>query len=121
MISTVLPTSNDRLDTDLDLPSSSILSSSKDDINFPEISTKDHHNSREKRFLINKNQFVVSTVSTTFVFVNSTILATVNLIFPAPVAGVVPCPAVQVVPQAAPVCLLCLPPGFTVCPVPAQG
>ncbi len=114
MIATALPTSNDRLDLDLDPHSSSILSSSKDDINLPEISTEDDHNSREKRFFfINKNQFVVSTVFTTFVFVNSTITATVGLLNPPP--AVLP----NCVPAAGAPCVNCLPSGFVVCPAPA--
>ncbi len=114
MIATALPTSNDRLDLDLDPHSSSILSSSKDDINPPEISTEDYHNSREKRFFfINRNQFVVTSVTTTFVFVNSTITATVGLLNPPPAAGPGPCAA------APAVCVNCLPTGFVVCPAPA--
>jgi hypothetical protein len=117
LIATALPTSNDRLDLDLDPPSSYMLSSSKNDINLPEISTKDDHNSREKRFFINKNQFVVTRVATTFVFVNSTITATVGLLNPAP-ANRNPNRACRPNVPPGTRCVRCLPPGFVVCPAP---
>jgi hypothetical protein len=99
----------------------SLLSSSKDDaVSSDDTPTLDHL--REKRFFINKNQFVVTSFSTTFVFVNATVTKTVNLLTTA--AGVVlgagPCvPLVPAMPAPVPNgCVTCLPPNFVVCPAP---
>jgi hypothetical protein len=98
LIPTVLSSSHDR----------SLLSSSRDD----EISASDHY-SRDKRFFINKNQFIVSSTLTTFAFVNTTVTVTVNLLPPAPN----PCVADPADADAGiPVCVACLPAGFIVCP-----
>ncbi len=110
-------------DDDLDL-----LSSSMNDIDLPNLSRSedDQHNFREKRFFINKNRFVALSVSTSFVFVNSTIRATVNLLNPVPAPGAGPCVPVPAIPApvapAVPVtCVGCLPPDFVVCPPPVAG
>lgn len=89
------------------------------------ISTKDdivgdipraERNFRDKRFFINKNQFVVSSTLTTFAFVNTTATVTVNLLNPAPTAAL-PCVAViPATPTGAQQCVACLPAGFIVCP-----
>ena len=75
----------------------------------------DNYNSREKRFFINKNQFIITSTVTTYAFVNQTITATVNLLNPPPAAGAfcVPDPVAPVV------CVNCLPTGFVVCPAAA--
>ncbi len=99
LIPTVLSSSHDR----------SLLSSSRDD----EISASDHY-SRDKRFFINKNQFVVSSTLTTFAFVNTTVTVTVNLI---PVASFGPGNVCAATPgDGIPACVACLPAGFIVCP-----
>ncbi len=85
----------------------------------------DNYNSREKRFFINKNQFIVTSVLTTYAFVNQTITATVNLLTPAPAAGAFCVPAAAVVDATgaittpAVICVNCLPTGFVVCPAAA--
>ncbi len=90
-----------------------LLASSRNDVTTDQkrLTDDQHMNSREKRFFINKNQFVVSTVVTTFAFVNTTITRTVNLLNPAPAVGA-PCDdsATSTKPCA------CLPAGFVVCP-----
>ncbi len=87
-----------------------LLASSRDDVTIDQKGLTDEHiNSREKRFFINKNQFVVSTVVTTFAFVNTTITRTVNLVSPRPN------PDVQCDGSATKPCA-CLPAGFVVCP-----
>ena len=103
LIPTVLSSSHDR----------SLLSSSRDE----EMSASDHY-SRDKRFFINKNQFVVSSTLTTFAFVTTTVTVTVNLIPAAAVADAAkPCVAVPPLPKAdEAVCVACLPAGFIVCP-----
>ncbi|XP_046638326.1 uncharacterized protein LOC124316431 [Daphnia pulicaria] len=105
-----------------------LLSSSMNDIDLPNLSRSedDQHNFREKRFFINKNRFVALSVSTSFVFVNSTIRATVNLLNPVPAPGAGPCVPVPAIPApvapAVPVtCVGCLPPDFVVCPPPVAG
>ena len=87
----------------------------------------DNYNSREKRFFINKNKFIVTSVLTTYAFVNQTITATVNLLNPLPAADApVPCvPAAAGTdangdPTPAVICVPCLPTGFVVCPVPGR-
>jgi hypothetical protein len=90
-----------------------LLLSSKDDITQSEMEMlpTDNYNSREKRFFINKNKFIVTSVLTTYAFVNQTITATVNLLNPLPVgAGFCAAPAT---------CVNCLPTGFVVCPAAA--
>ena len=102
-----------------------LLLSSKDDFTQSEMEMlpTDNYNSREKRFFINKNKFIVTSVLTTYEFVNQTITATVNLLNPAPAAGnafCVPNPGAvgpPVVPRV--VCVNCLPTGFVVCPAAA--
>ena len=81
-----------------------------------EMLSTDNYNSREKRFFINKNRFIVTSVLTTYAFVNQTITATVKLLNPAPAAAGKFC-----TPAAAPVvtCVNCLPTGFVVCPAAA--
>ena len=85
----------------------------------------DNYNSRGKRFFINKNQFIVTSVLTTYAFVNQTITATVNLLTPAPAAGAFCVPAAAVVDSTgaittpAVICVNCLPTGFVVCAAPA--
>lgn len=106
-----------------------LLSSSMNDIDLPNLSRSedDQHNSREKRFfLINRNRFVGLSVSTSFVFVNSTTLATVNLLTPRQQAVGRPGPCVPFNPPNNNNinflrCVLCLPPGFTVCPAAPRG
>ena len=103
----------------------SLLSSSKDDaVSSDDTSTLDHL--REKRFFINKNQFVVTSLSTTFVFVNATVTKTVNLLTTFAGVGLVgPCvPTVPAAPVAGqPIspnaCVNCLPQGVVVCTAPA--
>ncbi len=119
--------SSQRNDRNLDL-----LLSSKDDFTQSEMEmlSTDNYNSREKRFFINKNRFIVTSVLTTYAFVNQTITATVSLLNPAPAAGAVaPCePAAAVPPDPdantpgtpAVICVPCLPTGFVVCPVPGR-
>ncbi len=87
-----------------------LLASSRDDVTIDQkgLTADEHINSREKRFFINKNQFVVSTVVTTFAFVNTTVTRTVNLLNPAPAA---PCAPTDSTNPCA-----CLPAGFVVCP-----
>jgi hypothetical protein len=103
-----------RNDRSLDL-----LLSSKDDITQSEMEMlpTDNYNLREKRFFFNKNQFVVTSVLTTFAFVNQTVTATVNLLNPVPAAGAGPCMPNASGPRVT--CVNCLPPGFVVCPAPA--
>ncbi|XP_046459059.1 uncharacterized protein LOC124205646 [Daphnia pulex] len=103
---TSLPSSDDASSSKT---SNGELVSSRDEvvINDGKILTAEH-NLRGKRFFVNKNQFVVSTVVTTFAFVNSTITRTVNLITPPPAAQ---CDA-----AAAATACACLPSGFVVCP-----
>jgi hypothetical protein len=107
-----------------------LLLSSKDDFSQSEmeIGPGDKSNSREKRFFINRNQFIVTSVVTTYAFVNQTITATVNLLNPPPAAGApVPCvpaaavidPTTLAVTTPAVICVPCLPTGFIVCPVAA--
>ncbi len=83
----------------------------------------DNYNSRDKRFFINKKQFIVTSVLTTYAFVNQTITATVSLLNPAPVpptGGGFCTPAAAVTGGAAAVvCVNCLPTGFVVCPAAA--
>ncbi|EFX73044.1 hypothetical protein DAPPUDRAFT_110178 [Daphnia pulex] len=98
---------------------SDLISSTKDDPTISDEISKAHYTLRDKRFLINKNQFVVSSVVTTFAFVNTTITATVNLLNPLPVAVVPPVACVPGAPGATPVCVQCLPIGFIICPVAA--
>ncbi|EFX72944.1 hypothetical protein DAPPUDRAFT_110231 [Daphnia pulex] len=91
--------------------------SSKDEITQSEMEIgPDDKNRREKRFFFNKNQFIVTSVVTTYAFVNQTITATVNLLSPPPAAGAAnPCdPTV-----AGAFCVPCLPTGFIVCPAAA--
>ncbi len=76
----------------------------------------DNYNSREKRFFINKNQFIVTSVLTTYAFVNQTITATVNLLNPAPAPPVGGGFCDPTVPAT---CVNCLPTGFVVCPAAA--
>ncbi len=76
----------------------------------------DNYNSREKRFFINKNQFIVTSVLTTYAFVNQTITATVKLLNPAPPAGGEFC---KPDPDTPVTCVNCLPTGFVVCPAAA--
>ena len=76
----------------------------------------DNYNSRDKRFFINKNQFIVTSVLTTYAFVNQTITATVSLLNPAPVP---PTGGGFCTPAAAVVCVNCLPTGFVICPAAA--
>jgi hypothetical protein len=91
-----------------------LLSSSKDDNTVDEISASDHYFNRDKRFFINKNQFIVSSTLTTFSFVNTTVTVTANLIPPALIAANAGAcdPAGAKVPQ----CIPCLPAGYVVCP-----
>jgi hypothetical protein len=106
-----------------------LVLSSKDDFSQSEMEigqADKMSNSREKRFFINRNQFIVTSVVTTYAFVNQTITATVNLLNPPPAAGApVPCvPAAAVVDMGvvttpAVICVPCLPTGFIVCPVAA--
>jgi hypothetical protein len=105
---TSLPSSDDASSSKT---SNDELVSSRDEvvINDGKILTAEH-NLRGKRFLVNKNQFVVSTVVTIFAFVNSTITRTVNLITPAPAPNA-PCDGL-----AAATACACLPSGFVVCP-----
>jgi hypothetical protein len=115
--------SSQRNDRNLDL-----LLSSKDDIiqSEMEIVPVDNYNLRDKRFFINKNQFIVTSVVNTFAFVNQTITATVNLLNPAPAADApVPCEPADAGtdtngPTPAVICVPCLPTGFVVCPVPGR-
>ncbi len=97
------------------------LSSSKDDaVSSDDTSTLDHL--REKRFFINKNQFVVTSLSTTYVFVNATVVKTVNLISTAAAINLGPGPCVvpaKADPASLNGCVTCLPPGFIVCTAPA--
>ncbi len=97
----------------------SLLLSSKDDaVSSDDTPTLDHL--REKRFFINKNQFVVTSLSTTYVFVNATVTKTVNLISTATdaVPAVPPAPCVPNKNNGI-ACVSCLPPGFIVCTAPA--
>jgi hypothetical protein len=110
---TALPYSNDAVSN---AEHFDLLSSSRDDI----ITSGDQmssataeNNFREKRFFINKNQFVVSSVVTTFAFVNTTVTRTVNVLTPTPTAQ-----CVDTAGSTSP--CGCLPPGFIVCP-PATG
>ncbi len=87
----------------------------------------DNYNTREKRFFINKNRFIVTSVLTTYAFVNQTITATVNLLNPPPAANApVPCEPKEATtggtdpPTPAVICVPCLPTGFVVCPVPGR-
>jgi hypothetical protein len=94
-----------------------LVLSSKDDITQSEMGIgPDDKNKRGKRFFINRNQFIVTSVVTTYAFVNQTITATVNLLSPPPAAGAAnPCdPTV-----AGAFCVPCLPTGFIVCPAAA--
>jgi hypothetical protein len=106
---TVLPSSYDR--------SLNVPLSSRDDTS-DDLSTTDQY-LRNKRFFINKNQFVVSSTLTTFAFVNTTTTVTINLIPAAqfePVNG--PCAPLQAdVAAGIPACVSCLPAGYVVCPV----
>ena len=98
----------------------SLISSSKDDaVSSDDTTTLDHL--REKRFFINKNQFVVTSLSTTFVFVNATVTKTVNLISTAAAINLGPGPCVVQAADKASLngCITCLPPGFIVCTAPA--
>jgi hypothetical protein len=104
---TALPNSNDAVSNAENLD---LLSSSRDDV----ITSGDQmssgtakNNFREKRFFVNRNQFVVSSVVTTFAFVNTTVTRTVNVLTPPPTA--------QCDDTAAKPCG-CLPPGSIVCP-----
>ena len=95
----------------------SLLLSSKDDaVSSDDTPTLDHL--REKRFFINKNQFVVTSFSTTLVFVNATVTKTFNLISTAVGVLVLPNPCVPNKMNGI-ACVSCLPPGFVVCAVPA--
>jgi hypothetical protein len=103
-----------------------LLLSSKDDITQSEMVPTDNYNSRDKRFFINKNQFIVTSVLTTYAFVNQTITATVSLLNPAPAApaGGGFCTPDPGDPTATPpvlpvVCVNCLPTGFVICPAAA--
>lgn len=104
---------------------SDLISSTKDDITniSDEISKAAHYTLRDKRFLFNKNQFIVSSVVTTFAFVNVTVTPTINFLNPLPAppaAGVAPGACVPgVAPARTPQCAPCLPPGFIICPVAA--
>jgi hypothetical protein len=69
---------------------------------------------RNKRFFINKNQFVVSSTLTTFAFVNTTVTVTVNLVKPPPTAARLCVPPTA--PGAAGGCATCLPAGWILCP-----
>ncbi len=73
----------------------------------------DNYNSRGKRFFINKNKFIVTSVLTTYAFVNQTITATVNLLTPPPAAGA------NGFCDPTGTCVNCLPTGFVVCPAVA--
>jgi hypothetical protein len=88
----------------------------------------DDKNRRGKRFFFYKNQFIVTSVVTTYAFVNQTITATVNLLSPLPAVGAAnPCvpaaavidPTTGAVTTPAVICVPCLPTGFIVCPVAA--
>jgi hypothetical protein len=97
----------------------SLVLSSKDDSVTPDDALALDH-LREKRFFINKNQFVVTSYSTTFVFINSTVTRTVNLL--ATFASV-QLTAANCSPNGGGVvngatangCVNCLPPGVVVC------
>jgi hypothetical protein len=92
-----------------------LVLSSKDDVTQAEKEVgPDDKNSREKRFFINRNQFVVTSVVTTYAFVNQTITATVNLLNPLPTPTGVAC-----APDVTVFCVPCLPTGFVVCPAAA--
>jgi hypothetical protein len=93
-----------------------LVLSSKDDVTQAEkeVGPDDKSNSREKRFFINRNQFVVTSVVTTYAFVNQTITATVNLLNPLPTPTGVAC-----APDVTVFCVPCLPTGFVVCPAAA--
>ena len=108
---TVLSSSRDR--------SSSVLSSSRDDETTDEMSATHHYFRRDKRFFINKNQFVVSSTFITYAFVNTTVTVTANLIPPAE-AAVGQClpAAVDAAAAGVAVGVACLPTGYIVCPVP---
>jgi hypothetical protein len=95
------------------------ISSSKDDDTHMEMSTTGQHLREKRFFFINKNQFVVSSTVTSYLFSSTTVLKTVNLINPAPAAQ---CAAVADPMPSPPIvqCFPCLPAGFIVCP-PAAG
>jgi hypothetical protein len=99
----------------------SLISSSKDDaVSSDDTTTLDHL--REKRFFINKNQFVVTSLSTTFVFVNATVTKTVNLLTTFAGVGLVgPCVPTSTAgqPISPNACVNCLPQGVVVCTAPA--
>jgi hypothetical protein len=81
--------------------------SSKDDVAFGDMSKEDlHMNLRKKRFFFNNN--AMTSVSTSFVFVPTTLTQQVNLVVPAPTGqcGVNPNPACAAI---------CLPSGYVIC------
>ena len=111
---TALPSSHDR-------SSMKFLSSSKDDTG--DGMSPPAHFSRDKRFFMNRNQFIVSSTVTAFTFVNTTQTVTVNLLNPVPGVGApaLCVPGAPAGPNNNPVagapCAVCLPSNFILCPV----
>jgi hypothetical protein len=94
-----------------------LLLSSKDDIikSEMEMLPTDNYNLREKRFFINKNQFIITSVLTTYAFVNQTITVTASLLNPPPTAP----GANGFCDPTKGGCVNCLPTGFVICPAAA--
>jgi hypothetical protein len=85
--------------------------SSKDDITNGDMPKSDQMNLRERRFFFNNN--AATSMSTSYVFVPTTLTNQINLVVPAPIE---PCDNVADQGVIAKPCAPCLPPGYIVCP-----